>query len=318
MSRRKRTADSSLELLLDTICNTFGGVLFLAILICVLLRMASPIVQTAQDQITPEELQAMESQLDTLVAEIETLQAAQAQQDKIAGQVADSSQKKLFDQVTKERAERDRLFQDRLRTVAEVHKTHRRTAELLKELESLRQNLETARQSIKDQTAEMVETQAERDKLAFKADELVKAMQAAQARTAPLPRQRRSSKDSVGLIVRFNRLYVWHKYDALGRAGLNTDEFVFVEDRGTHVVTMPKPYAGVPLGVSDSPAQITTRLRQFDPSDVYLTVVIWADSFQSFQTLKNTIVGLGFEYRLMPMADGQSVFDRGGADSRVQ
>jgi hypothetical protein len=143
-------------------------------------------------------------------------------------------------------------------------------------------------------------------------------MQAAQARTAPLPWQRRSLKDSVGVIVRFNRLYVWHNYDALGRAGLNTDEFVVVENRGTHLVTIPKPYAGVPLGESDSAAQITARLRQFDPSDVYLTVVIWGDSFQSFQTLKNTIVGLGFEYRLMPMADGQSVFDRGGTDSRVQ
>ena len=50
MSRRKRTADSSLELLLDTICNTFGGVLFRAILICVLLRMASPLEQLVTEQ----------------------------------------------------------------------------------------------------------------------------------------------------------------------------------------------------------------------------------------------------------------------------
>ena len=37
MSRR-RAGDSSLELLLDTICNTFGGVLFLAILVSLLLK----------------------------------------------------------------------------------------------------------------------------------------------------------------------------------------------------------------------------------------------------------------------------------------
>jgi hypothetical protein len=86
MSRRKRTADSSLELLLDTICNTFGGVLFLAILICVLLRMASPLEQLVaeHDRTTPEEMQALELQLDALVAEIETLQATQSQQDVIA------------------------------------------------------------------------------------------------------------------------------------------------------------------------------------------------------------------------------------------
>ena len=33
MSRRSAAKQDSLELLLDTICNTFGGVLFIAILV---------------------------------------------------------------------------------------------------------------------------------------------------------------------------------------------------------------------------------------------------------------------------------------------
>ena len=40
MSNRRRAGDSSLELLLDTITNTFGGILFLAILVSLLLRTA--------------------------------------------------------------------------------------------------------------------------------------------------------------------------------------------------------------------------------------------------------------------------------------
>lgn len=33
MGRRRRGSASSLDLLLDTICNTFGGVVFMAILV---------------------------------------------------------------------------------------------------------------------------------------------------------------------------------------------------------------------------------------------------------------------------------------------
>lgn len=74
----------------------------------------------------------------------------------------------------------------------------------------------------------------------------------------------------------------------------------------------------MPLGGSDAPAQIIARLRDFDSRSIDLEVVVWGDSFESFQTLKNTIVGLGYEYRLIPLANGETVYDRGGSDGRVQ
>ena len=43
------------------------------------------------------------------------------------------------------------------------------------------------------------------------------------------------------------------------------------------------------------------------------------DSSESFQTQKNAIVGMEFEYRLIPMAEGQVISDHGGGgDRRVQ
>ncbi len=38
MGRRKRETPSSLELFLDTICNTFGGIVFLAILLSIIVQ----------------------------------------------------------------------------------------------------------------------------------------------------------------------------------------------------------------------------------------------------------------------------------------
>ena len=47
MSRRKQQNDNgSLELLLDTICNTFGGILFISLLVVILLNTTSEKIET--------------------------------------------------------------------------------------------------------------------------------------------------------------------------------------------------------------------------------------------------------------------------------
>ena len=46
---RKQSEDSSLELLLDTMCNTFGGVMFIAISLAVMISMRNAVAQQAPD-----------------------------------------------------------------------------------------------------------------------------------------------------------------------------------------------------------------------------------------------------------------------------
>ena len=45
MSRRQRRVADSLDLLLDTICNTFGGVLFIAMLVMILANLSGTIIR---------------------------------------------------------------------------------------------------------------------------------------------------------------------------------------------------------------------------------------------------------------------------------
>ena len=60
------------------------------------------------------------------------------------------------------------------------------------------------------------------------------------------------------------------------------------------------------------------KLTEFDNRRYYLALVVWGDSFDVFQLLKNLVVNLGFEYRLMPVAAGEGILDRGGSERRVQ
>lgn len=64
MAKRKLSEDSSLELLLDTMCNTFGGVMFIAIALVVLMSMMSNIKMDSP--VTEEDFKKMQEKLQIL------------------------------------------------------------------------------------------------------------------------------------------------------------------------------------------------------------------------------------------------------------
>lgn len=136
---------------------------------------------------------------------------------------------------------------------------------------------------------------------------------------ARLPHLHSTDKREIGLILRYNRLYVWHDYGKHGsRLGLNTDDFVVVEDHRDYIEATPKPYAGTPIAGGDSRATLASKLRQFNAVKECFALAVWDDSFESFQTLKNLIIELGFNYRLIPIVTGEGVVDRGGTGGLVQ
>ena len=65
MSRKRSEEDSSLELLLDTMCNTFGGVMFIAISLAVMISMKSA-VSTVQEADPTEKLASLQKELTSL------------------------------------------------------------------------------------------------------------------------------------------------------------------------------------------------------------------------------------------------------------
>ncbi|HEX3871197.1 MAG TPA: hypothetical protein VHV77_12215 [Pirellulales bacterium] len=76
--RRRRAAEmSSLELLLDTICNTFGGIIFLAILVGILLQFSGSAIKPE----THRPLSAADA--ERLISEVESLRRTVGRQDEI-------------------------------------------------------------------------------------------------------------------------------------------------------------------------------------------------------------------------------------------
>lgn len=304
MARRRKHDGGSLELLLDTICNTFGGIVFIAILVVILLQFSQPqSEQQPVERADPIVLEQRRNEMAVLKAKtIRAREAATSQRQTLEKFAPDAVREQLRDHrqlvgaADKLTDERDEFLSKNSRAAQEIES-------LTNEIQKTREQLQAARQQANDLESQIETKRTERTE------------------NSRLPVVRAPGlRRSIGLILRYGRMYVWHRYDQFGnRRGLNTDEFAIVEVRDDKVITRPIPTAGVVLDGSEASEQlIKKRLRPFEPSNIYITAVVRPDSFREFRYLRDILIELGFNYRLMPSQADSPVADRGGTADQVQ
>ena len=118
MARKSNQLPSSLELLLDTMCNTFGGIMFIAIALVIVTQVSSKMLEKAMTYVpTPEERQQVREELadcQTALLELE--------------------QQRLIQQL-----EKRGLPPEALALVRKILETRQQNAALLPELDALNQ-----------------------------------------------------------------------------------------------------------------------------------------------------------------------------------
>ena len=304
MSRRRVAKQDSLELLLDTICNTFGGVLFIAIMVVMLLAQAGhgptePVVPAP----SPEELEARSQELARLSAEVFRQQQIQASQAALVDSLVPDTireliarRKELLAEQAQQQAAIDALLVQNAELAASVARTQAEIDKVVADLKAAQQQVAEART-------------------------LLASEQQARVKDARLPLQREADdKHEIGFILRYGRVYLWHDYDlTLHRTGLNLRDFVVISDEADQLVTRPKPTAGIPLDdTPESRAAIDKLLGRFDCRRFCLATIVRPDSYAAFQHFRNRAIALGYQYRLMPCDSESPVSDRGGSGGRVQ
>jgi hypothetical protein len=304
MTRRRRRhgpSGDSLELLLDTICNTFGGIVFIALLIVLLLQQTAVVTQEPTDEVSPAELERLASELEVVDAELASLRTARDDLAKRAEEFAPDDVRALMRNRNRLTAETDLLRSDADKLAQENAVA---VADLTQEEMALNSSL-----------AAVEKTQKAVEELREELDRVRKSF--AKEIRNPLVRESTTFR-SLDIIVRYGRMYVWHNYDREGNElGLNTRDFVVTGEESGALVTHPDPTRGIPL--KDDPASaaaILDQLKPFPSSRFYITVVVRSDSFRQFAGLRDVLIGSGYEYRLMPT--NGPVVDRGGTDSKVQ
>lgn len=291
MNPRRRPPPSSLELLLDTVCNTFGCIIFMTILIAISVQNSSQrLIDSAKGYISPLEASELQAKWEEVQSRYEKLQKDRKQ---LKGLISQLVSPEAF-KVVKENQNLENQLKDlqnrREELVRRVAEAEGRKRKIETQKEDIKKQLQRAEKELADLEAKLAQEKKDR------------------TRTIHLPKERPSSKRPIVFAIRFGRLYMWFRYDREGNLILNTDDFVVVEETEQYILTMPKPHAGIPIDAPNAEAQIAARLRPFPPEIFYMDCTIWADSFESFQKLKRIVVQKDYEYRLILMREGEEVF----------
>lgn len=282
---RRREAGSSLELLLDTICNTFGGVVFIAILVIILMQMSGePQTASPPDQSQQKELLAWEDRRAEAEARLKSLREAAAQQEAIFDQLVDSEDQALVAELAALQSRRGELSEERLKSLGDVSQAQIKSNEAAARLSALKSRLQEAPKRIAALESALQQEIARR------------------TQTARLPVERETRKREIPVLLQAGRLHSFYVVHPNGATEFNDAECA-KSPAGQGEKVRTRPGTGIALEDSDASREaLGQRFKYLDSRTDYIGVFIWPDSFAQFRAFKDQLVERKFEYRLVPMS----------------
>jgi hypothetical protein len=317
MSRRRRRADdSSLELLLDTITNTFGGILFIAILLSLLLKSSSKSAAEATSRalpMSPVEQAELESQVADLQQKVESLQQRIASAPHPADSQAEDSD---LGKLSAAAAALEQAVAERAQAIKNTLESQREAATATEQIEMMEKDRKSIEETLAEAEHRLTAAREEAARLAQAAVQIDRQQEATEIeQTVSLPSLRPSLKSEVGVYVRFDKIFMMHKWRNGERLGPNTDQFVIVPlpaEVGARQVARPKPATGKDVSAATIDEDLRQLLKSFSPDRFVICLAVFEDSFDVFQLIKAALVRNGFEYRPMALGPGDSIVDSGG------
>lgn len=287
MSRKSAPSGDSLDLLLDTICNTFGGILFIAMLVAILTNQVSrDVAPKSPSAESSRELRKLRGELTKSDSRLTKLRQAVRQKEDLERRFASSESLGLLESIRSLDETSDDLLKDRSQQLADVAESQADLEETARELERIAQQMAEAQERLRLEKQQL-ETEA-----------------SLRSRTSQVPRQRETQKAQIPFFLKAGRFCGYVSRDENGQLVRNEEETKISEpEPGSQFL---EPIEGAGLAVADdgsNAAQIAERLSTFDKNQHFLSIYVFQDSFAHFETLKNEIIRGGFEYHLVPFPD---------------
>ncbi len=300
MSRREGVQSDSLELLLDTICNMFGGIVFISLLVAVMLQASRRSPGESVQELDAPDIEILEGAVEKSRLDLERLKQARTAQQKLVGGLIPgdvASQLAEWEERAAEREELERQAQElgtkNVGRVRDVARGQRLVIDGKRRLEEAREELA----------------------------ELEKKRKAMVPRTSsPLPQSvLRTNLEAVQVSLCYDRFYIRHEYQGDDPVGPNLEDYVVSETGPDEIRIHPKPTGGILLDGSERSRQaVLERLRSFPPGKWQVDVTVWPDSFDTFRAFREIISQAGYRYGMMACNPDSQVVDRGGTHRRSQ
>ena len=285
MSRRQMiSTDDSLELLLDTICNTFGAVIFISILASILAQNSAP------DSASPEETTAAieetyirQRELSELRRRQQTMESQLAQQEELIRRFSNEESVSLALQI---------LQDSQLQAKMSAQKTD--AADAIEVTERERLQLERAMQERLKELNEAKSRQTE-------AANNLRNIETDHGHTAEVRRVHETTKFGFTFALDNGRLYSVHTSEDQNANDMdlmiNRDDCEVLEVGGVTTIR-PLKTAGLPIrGIVSAQQDAKSKLAAVGKLFV-VRLFVAKDSFAEFLPVKEAMTELGLEYAL--------------------
>jgi len=307
--RRQKPADSP-DMLLDTMCNAFGGIILLAVLVTRLTRQerhSMPASASEAREITERRLALARTNLEQSRNLSARLQA-EAEDPRIKQQVARLQA-------------RNELEQER-RTVQAVAADLARTVEALSATDpsarasQLNAELLAAKFRLTAQQKSLAATIENRSRLPQRLADLERQSVTTYneiGRGLRLPKEHETGQGVVYIIVQYGRVYPCWNFD-LSQNEISTTW----RESGSSSTATPIPSFGMdPLR---APGMFQTYLQNLRGKGVYLAFLVYEDSFAEFIRAKQMARATGYAVGWKPYrkVDGPIIFDPAGSRPKPQ
>lgn len=283
MKRKHGSDNSSLDLFLDTISNTFGGILFIAILVSIMLqRRTAEEVMQAKDAVPVSAERA-----DEIAHQLEHLSQDRQNMLLLVEELRKQQPPESDTELARERQTLDTQQELLQQAIDEQSAMAQQLTDLLKDKAELQARLDQLHaQSTQAQDQQQQEQQAFEEAL------LAKTVERKVPKVETL-----QTTDIRGFILRYGRLYALHEPQTytINKAHIQ------VEAQGPAQGTIT-PLAGKGWDLSNTAHRMETEqfLTGHDPAAYLCRIAVYPDSFAEFEGLREILVRTGHRYDLQP------------------
>lgn len=302
-TQRRRVQGSSLDLFLDTICNAFGGIMFISILTSILIQMRSneSDEQSTSNGISESDAMNKQSELRQLLNKVETLSQTNSDRERL-----------LFNEETSEASE---LINQKEKLAGELERIQKLQESLLGSTASKGQVIEKIKQELTDLAQKLSDARLAVSERSKELDEALDSVETTLPKV--FPKVSTTSKGNLIFAIRYGKLYLISDVTGRNKNEVNSKHATGVAVGGGIQVRLKKD-AGWNMQSQADLSEIDAVLRSYSSSSTFISVAVFSDSHREFLDWKSKLAQMQYEYDLLPLDNPDTLMIVEGGTASVQ
>jgi hypothetical protein len=301
MKAGRFTQSDSTGLLLDTVCNVFGGIILIALLVALLAQETES--QIKLDVNPDARMELLERRVDRVITENERVRAKNAELERELAALTDPAIGELLGKVEAAKQELARVRDSLAAKQRELEISNVDADDLLQKLEQAKAEADA---ELAQYDSRSLRLEAQLSQLKLHEQELVAQRKSAKEKQTVrlrLPKERTTGKEQVWVLVRYGRLYPTY----LRRRGVPLKNNMSINWTEGLSSFKAEPIPGKGLNVVENGAGWKSYLRQLDTRREFLAFAVWPDSYKAFNIAKVSAVSRGMSYGLEIQDAGENI-----------